>query len=376
MHSLNKPILSCARGSPVLIKTKNGELWHNDREGSKEALVLRYANCSLRCYLCYAQRYAYLSTNNDDVKSSNVTNCIQSLRGLSAEAAWIRIQGGEPLINDERSTETAQIAAESLKYLSENRTYNEPRVVIQTNGLWFAKTSIDKVKRFVSTLKNALESVDFGRIVIEISFKGPNIGDANLYALSRASSITSVFAHQLQAFKNLIEEIKCEVWQDEVHRLAIYPVAGLGPHIGNPGFIPLSSVVSPKDEELPLFHKETWSSSFSDLVRLFRTTTTTWHKVYSDYLLKHGDKLPIEGMDSSMFQFGWISQIEKRAELQRFVSLNIRADWRNRSLNLFKDKYNVLQTIIDQASSDLVAKVSELKIDFYNSVPSFHYPYL
>jgi hypothetical protein len=81
-------------------------------------------------------------------------------------------------------------------------------------------------------------------------------------------------------------------------------------------------------------------------------------------------------MGSSMFQFGWISQIEKRAELQRFVSLNIRADWSNRSLNLFKDKYNVLQTIIDQASSDLVSKVSELKIDFYNSVPSFHYPYL
>jgi hypothetical protein len=317
-----------------------------------------------------------LSTNNNDVKSSNVEDCIQSLRNLSAEAAWVRIQGGEPLINDERSTETAQIAAESLKCLSENRTHSEPRVIIQTNGLWFAKTSIDKVKKFVNTLKNALESVDFGRIVIEISFKGPNIGDANLYALSRASSITSVFAHQSQAFKNLIEEIKCEAWQNGIHRLAVYPVAGFGPHIANPGFIPLSSIVSPKDEELPLFHKETWSSSFSDLVRLFKTTATTWHKVYGDYLLKHGDKLPIEGMAPSMFQFGWISQIDKRTELQRFISLNIRADWSNRGLNLFKDKYHVLQTIINQASSNLVAKASELKTDFYNSVPSFHYPYL
>jgi organic radical activating enzyme len=360
----------------VLIKTKNGELWHRDREGSKEALVLRYANCSLRCYLCYAQRYAYLSASNDDVKSSNVEECIQSLRGLSAEAAWIRIQGGEPLINDERSTETARITAEALKYLSQNRTYNEPRVVVQTNGLWFARTSIDRVKRFVSTLKKALESVDFGRIVIEISFKGPNFGDANLYALSRVSSVTSVFAHQLQAFKNLAEEIKCEAWQDEMHRLAIYPVAGLGPHIENPGFVPLSSIVSSEDEELPLFHKQTWSSGFSDLVRFFKTTTTAWRKVYGDYLLKHGDKLPMEGMGPSMFQFGWISQISKRTELQRFVSLNIRANWSNRTLNLFKDKYSVLQTIIGQADSELVAKVSELKKDFYNSVPSFHYPYL
>jgi len=361
----------------VLIKTSNGQLWHKDREGSQEALVLRYANCSLRCHICYAQRYAYLNINDKDVKSSDVDHCIQSLRDLSAEVAWIRILGGEPLINDERAAETALLAVESLNYLSKHGKRNEPKVIIQTNGLWLAKTDPDNIKRFVNTLKNCLQSVGSGRIVIEVSLKGANTGDANLYALSRKSYVTStVLPHQLEGFENLVNEVAQEVWQNKIYSLAVYPVAGIGPQIANPGFIPLSTVVSADDEEYPIFHRETWDSHFYDLVRFFRIIITKWHKVYDDYLLKHRDKLPIEGMSPSMFQFGWISQIEKRAELERFVSFNIRANWNNPSLNLFRNKYPFLQEIIDQASSGLLEKVSDLNIDFYNSDPSFHYPYL
>lgn len=377
MHTKDTPESYTARGSLVLIKSSNGKLWHEDREGSHEALVLRYANCSLRCYICYAQRYAYLNIGGRDVISCSVDQCIQGLRTISAEVAWIRIQGGKPLISDSRSTETAQIAAEALKYLSEHGTCDEPKVIIQTNGLWFAKTKSDRIKEFVDTLKKTLQSVDCGRIVIEISFKGPNIGDANLYALSRISSVTStVFIHQLQGFKSLFNEVMSQVWQNGIYRLAIYPVAGLGPEIGSPGFIPLSTIVSAKDEVYPIFHQETWSDNFADFVKLFKANTTTWHKVYSDHLLKHGGRLPIEGMSPSMFQFGWISQITKRPELESFIHLNMRANWNNPSLNLFRTNYPFLCDLIEETNSDLLRKISDLNSDFYNSKPSVHYPYL
>jgi uncharacterized Fe-S cluster-containing radical SAM superfamily protein len=365
------------RDFTMLVKTSNGQLWHKDREGSQEALVLRYAACSLRCYVCYAQRYAYLNIDDKDVKSADVKQCLQSLRNLSERVAWIRILGGEPLINDERSIETVQMVAESLKYLSKNGTSDEPRVIIQTNGLWLAKTNLDQIKIFVNGLKNGLLAIDSGRIVIEMSMKGPNIGDANMYALSKVSNVTStVFVHQLQAFKNLIEVVTEELWQHKIHSLAVYPVAGLGPYIDNPGFIPLSMIVSTEDEEYPIFHQETWSDSFSTLIKSFRMTMAKWNEVYGDYLLKHGHKIPIEGMSPSKFQFGWISQIKKRSELERFVSFNMRANWNSPSLNLFKKKYPFLQEMIRQADRTLLKRVSELSVDFYDAAPSFHYPFL
>ena len=146
--------------------------------------------------------------------------------------------------------------------------------------------------------------------------------------------------------------------------------------INHPGLIPLSAIVSEKDEEYPIFHRKTWDKQFLNLVKSFRANMEEWDEVYSAYMAKHGEKLPIEGMSPSKFQFGWISQIERRAELERFAEVNLKADWHNPSLNLFKIKYPFLQKMLGQATDELLTRTSELKIDFYNSEPAFHYPYL
>ena len=206
----------------MLIKTRKGNPWNVDKEGPCKALILRYANCSLRCNVCYAQRYAYLNPAGKDIKPFSVEACLQNLHNSSEEIGWIKIMGGEPLIDENRSMQTAKIAVEALRHLSKHKTGPISKVVIQTNGLWLAKTSLMQIKRFIRTLKHGLSAFNSGRVVIEISFKGPNVGDADLYALSMRSSFTStVFTHQLQGFKNLLREIVNEVWQDGVCSLAL-----------------------------------------------------------------------------------------------------------------------------------------------------------
>jgi len=361
----------------VLLKTCNRGLWEYNREGPHGAIILRYADCSLRCHICYAQRYAYLNIYDKDVESANLEECITGLRDLSETAGWIRIQGGEPLLNDRRSFATAKIAVESLEYLSKHSPYPTPRVIIQTNGLWLSGISLKKIKDFVRILKDGLLSIERGRVAIEVSIKGPNSEDANLYALSKPSDVTStVLSHQIVGFKKLTETVAEKAWRDKQYGLAVYPVAGLGPEISRPGFIPLSPSTLAKGIEWPIFHRATWSKDFAELVEYFRITLEKWDRVYGDYIIKHDNKLPLEGMDESYFQMGWISQIKKRAELEHFLEHTMRADWTNTKLNLFRKRYVYLSEIISQASNELIKKVGELGDNFYDSEPAFHYPYL
>lgn len=361
----------------MLVKKCNRGLWEFNKEGSHGAIIFRYADCSLRCHICYAQRYAYLDVYGKNVESVRVEECIDALRNLSEQAGWIRIQGGEPLIDEKRSAATGRMATESLLYLSQHSPYNNPRVIIQTNGLWFANADLQKIQEFVETLKKGFLSVERGRIILEVSFKGPNEKDANLYALSKPSDVTStVLHHQKIGFEKFIKTVAEEVWQEKEYRLAVYPVAGLGPEMGRPGFIPLSPLALTKNVEYPVFHHATWSKDFAELVKCFRSTLEQWNVVYSDYVLKNDSKLPLEGMDESYFQMGWISQIKKRPELKRFLEKTMRADWTNTKMNLFRSKYPFLPEIISQASDELIERVDELNIDFYDSEPSFHYPYL
>jgi len=361
----------------MFLKTKNGKVWHVEREGFHRAMVLRYSNCSLRCNICFAQKYAYLNTQKNVVHRS-VEQCMRELRQIDLSAVgWIRILGGEPLLDDARAVETTQVISECLEYLHESNNQTIPRIILQTNGIWLAKTDIAQIKRLVKSFANTVARAGTSRVVIEISFKGPNVGDSNLYALSQVSPLTSsVLTDQLDGFMAFTYQLEETAWRRGLNNIAIYPVAGLGPMLTKPCFVPMSSMVSDKDEEYPLFHPATWDHQFSHLVGFFNSMTRKWDNVYGDYLSQHRDRIPMEGMSASKFQFGWISEIEKRPELKHFITLNLKADWQSKALNLFRERYAVLEEFVGQADDRLMQKISDLTAFFYNTSPSSHYPFL
>ncbi|MEM2227081.1 MAG: hypothetical protein QXY42_07005 [Candidatus Bathyarchaeia archaeon] len=324
---------------------------HNEGEGGNGALLLRFAGCNLRCYLCYAQAYAYLgSKSSRRVITTNLEGCIGALESFRGKVGWGRIQGGEPLLGRERALATANLATAALRRIIENGCpYGIPRVVIQTNGIWFSTAGEGELSDFLRAMARGLKGIE-GRVAIEVSFKGPNLHDANSYAISKPDAeVPDVLGMQAKGFEKLVRAVEEIAWRDGVHSISVYPVAALGADLGSPGFIPISALLV-DGEERPLFHPETWDERFGSIVKRFRGLLTDARQVYGDYMARHGMKMPLEGMDASHFQFGWISQIGRRPELREFIRKHLRADWSNRQLDLFRFRYGGLREIVPEAS--------------------------
>ncbi|MDW8040868.1 MAG: hypothetical protein RMJ03_05550, partial [Nitrososphaerota archaeon] len=88
---------------------------------------------------------------------------------------------------------------------------------------------------------------------------------------------------------------------------------------------------------------------------------------------QHGKKMPLEVMEESKFQLGWISQIKCRESLRRFVKRNLFVRWTPK-LNYFKT--NLKKLDLPEAPNELVEELDKLKEYFYEAEPCNHYPFL
>jgi len=343
--------------------------WEINREGPYGALVVRYWGCNLSCALCYSQSYAYLGEGGSRKRVDlTLDECRDSIKKLKFRAGWVRIQGGEPLLNPQRAIFTAKLCKFALKYLGKNSPYENPRVIIQTNGLWIGSADGKDLDDFFKTLFESVEETTRGRIIIELSFKGPNKTAAKKFGdtLNKHSDILSVQKNAFFSIKNKLENL---VWEN-TGRIAFYPVGGLGPQLNNPGFIPVDIKGG---EEYPLFHPSTWNEEFKQVVETFTSILSEHKEVYRDYLEKHGEKIPLECMEPSFFQKGWTTQISKRDVLKQFAVCNLRIR-HNPSLKIFEKEISELP--IPEASDELISKIDDLKKNFYEAEPSNHYPFL
>jgi len=343
--------------------------WEINKEGSYGALVIRYWGCSLSCAICYSQSYAYLNEEGSRKKVNlTLNNCEESIKKLTTKVGWTRIQGGEPLLNRDRAIFTTKLCAFALKYMEDNSPYEDPRVIIQTNGLWLGNTTEEELSNFFNKLIDAVEQTSKGRIIIELSFKGANkfvikkFGDT----LNQHSDILLL---QKKAFFVMKKNFEHTIW-NITKRIAFYPVGGFGPQLNNPGFIPIDI----KDgEEYPLFHPSTWDDDFKEVFEEFIKLMSNNKLIYRDYLEKHSKRIPLECMEPSFFQKGWTSQIKKREILKKFISKNIKIN-PNPQLKIFNRE--LLGLNIPEANSVLISKIKDLKEKFYEAEPSDHYPYL
>lgn len=374
---------------------KNAQImpWELNPEGGgggrgQFALVLRYAGCQLRCPLCYALRYAWNLEKHliippkkvlDNLK--NLDKAINLLRP-GTKIGWIRIQGGEPCLNIDRTIWTIRFGKEAIKQIHNQNLnkFNITRCIIQTNGIIFANLNSNELNTLKEELQKACKEInDIGRIIFEVSFKSPCIDGYQWRKFDQP-----VLILQIRGFRTLLNVAK-SLWNEDLINIAIYPVAGLGPSIDEePWLIPIETSYLP--EELPLFHPRTWSPDFKEnVLDTFLNIVNEYENVYDDYKKNkktdNGSKIPLEELEPSPFQSGWLSYYKKNPEKSRQVLpqvLRKMSDKPPKGWKLFIKNYNDVLKLIPKTSDpqEMMTLVEDLKKCFYPTHPRNHYPYL
>jgi organic radical activating enzyme len=352
-----------------------------NNEGRGKALVLRYADCNLRCPLCYAASYAWKLSNvfeyETDQVLSNLKNLASEVGPTGKKVSWIRIQGGEPCLNLGRTLNTLAAAEYALKEVKSNKLSHSPtpRAVIQTNGVWFSSASQEEVNRVAARLEAAARSVE-GRIIFEVSFKSP---DDDTYLQPQAAG-----------YRVLLDKVVRPAWESGADNVAVYPVAGLGPSIDfhNTLIVPIDPLRLP--DEYPLFHKLTWSNPFRTLVDEF-TSSVVQARAYADYRANPktggGKKIPLEELEPTRFQTSWMSRYSKPGykgqpllALLRKTSQELDRQWgalTRGPKGIIPERVTLLNSVpLSKDPQALLDKVNEMSEYFYPTHPSGHYPYL
>jgi len=351
-----------------------------NNEGRGQALVLRYAGCNLKCPLCYAWRYAWDLKNGYQYR---IQASIEVLDNLSKEAkkkiVWVRIQGGEPCLNYKRILNTITLAVQALSkvYQYGLNYYDNIRAVIQTNGISFSNLNDSQITDIRTHLYNSLISIDKGKVAFEISFKSPC--DSN------------ILEKQLSGFDVLLNQILISLWDKDLDNVSIYPVAGLGPSVDfhNVWIIPIEPSCLPK--EIPLFHPQTWSPVFQNMLGNFKRNIVPNYYPYKDFRKNpktdNGRKIAIEELEPTRFQTSWISgyagaynklnvNILPIANILRRLNNNLDPQW-SALFKRNKNWLNVLNKIpVSSNPDDLLQLIQQMREVFYPSHPIGHYPYL
>ena len=354
-----------------------------NREGGGLALVLRYAGCNLQCPLCYAWRYAWIPSNGYKHSLETLDKALQALPQTvdqkRKKIVWVRIQGGEPLLNLRRTLTTIKYAAKALQTIHNHglNHYPNTRAVIQTNAILLAAINEEQTAQIRSTLEKALTSLNKGRIIFEASFKTP--------------SNQQLLAKQAAGFKTLTEKILQPLWSQGLHNVAAYPIAGLGPSIDNHSkyIIPIDPNNLPR--ETPLFHPSTWLSTFKNILNTFTGQIVPGNPAYTDYRRNPktagGTKTALEELEPTNFQTSWISGYANNYQKHKVNPPPI--NQLLRKLSPYPDKQwhalfkrhkhwlKVLQQIPTAKNpQQLLQQTNQLAKHFYPSHPEGHYPHL
>ena len=361
-----------------------------NNEGRGQALILRYAGCNLRCPLCYAWRYAWITREG---YRYNIQKCIQALTNLpelvEKKIVWVRIQGGEPCLKFDRILNTIKFAIESLNIINTNglNYFKHTRAIIQTNTIAFSNMTNKQIRQIRLYLQKSLNDLNIGKLIFEVSFKSPN--DPN-YLIP-----------QINGYRTLLNQIIMPLWHHGFHNIAVYPLAGLGPSIDedNLFIIPIDPQSS---NEIPLFHYSTWDPRFKRIVDHFINNIVPNYNPYQDFRrnpkTNGGRKIAIEELEPTPFQTSWISGYANKyslfnikvipigeilRKLTNTVPTNTRwrkwyNSWTSRMLFGRSPKWNnVLRQIPTSNDPDnLILMVQQMNNYFYPSHPIGHYPYL
>jgi len=309
-------------------------------------IVIRSAYCNFNCIPCFAAGYSHIKKIekrkiNDIVeikdfnelvidfekiiRNENVKKIISDCN--PPEFNWLRILGGEPILN-------ADNLAFLLKFLMGVNKYTDTfgkRVIIQTNGLFLGSQKYEDIE----TTFNLVDGFD-GKIVFEISLKGGNGKEFSITSKRKEEDYSLIF-NCIEHFKKISKKFS---------NVDFVAIAGFGPNkrflqgIETGGKITLYNPI----KKQPFYHSANWDDNFK---RLYLLITNKYKKF--------NGKMPMEGLED-------------------------RSDWKWGPLAIEKAKQEIPQNMYNSYSDNIDEKIElemdDLKEHFFVIDPLEYYPSL
>jgi len=261
-------------------------------------LALRFAGCNLACGLCFASSYSWPSIflKGKTVTSKRTTeDAVSDFKAIPSPRShesynWLRILGGEPLLNDEYIDFLFQVL---LRISSVDSKKFNNGIIIQTNGIHVGKGNTSLIKDYLEKLCHQNPSVV---VAIETSIKGTNPEEFKL--LSRTQS-DELFNWNLNSYFNLKNL--------GLPNLRSMIVAGFGP---NESFLlrqgkskDKMTIVSSNNR--PCYHPDLWSEDFK---KLYEDFTNEYRRLDPIFF-----KMPMYGI-KDRFDLGWVKRVLRQGK--------------------------------------------------------------
>jgi uncharacterized Fe-S cluster-containing radical SAM superfamily protein len=267
-------------------------------------IAIRTAMCNFNCIPCFAAGYSHLDKlkarkSRDIVEITDAVLLIKEFEDyieknkLYASKCnpphfnWLRIVGGEPLINDNNLI----ILLDFLEGVSNRADYFGGNIIIQTNGYFLgSKETKDILKIFSNYDKFP------GKIVFEVSIKGSNKREFSIVTKRPEHDYYIIF----NAINNLI------AINNKFSNIDYVAIAGFGP---NTRFLRGDTTGSKitfysSRQNMPFFHPDGWDDNFKQL-----------HMHISDKYPQFGEKMPMAGLEDRP-NWRWGLQSIKRAKIE------------------------------------------------------------
>lgn len=295
-------------------------------------LSLRFAQCCLRCGACFAAGYSWpdkFKNNKRVVKDIPIEKVIDDFKNIPLPSNrkksynWLRVLGGEPLLNDEY----VEYLFNCLIHFCEiNSELFNNGIIIQTNGIHLGKGRINVLKNKLDELYRVNSNVI---VVIEISIKGTNPKEFKLITdpedrLSLKED--ELFKYNIQAYYNL-KNLKQP-------NLRVTVIAGYGiseSYLLTEGENPKSKITILFDENTPVYHSSLWSEEFE---KLYNDYINDWKNFDSIFF-----KMPMYGIKDK-FDYEWAKRALKQAKKiygQRFYDAEYEKEKQQEIENKFSD---------------------------------------
>jgi len=291
--------------------------------GEPYEIALRFAGCCLRCGPCFASSYAWVDkflNNTRVVCGKTVSDLVRDYKKIPHPQGyrsynWLRIVGGEPLLNDKYIEFLFDAIIEISRI--DSQKFNDG-VVIQTNGIFIGQGNVNVLRRKLEELFDANPKV---KVCIEISIKGTNEEEFEL--ITRSANRTS---HELSKFTNLFGWNLSAYSRRELFKFnieAYYKLKDLALSFPNfrptviAGFGVNESFLLKEGESQerisimfkdnkPIYHPQFWSNDFKELYRNF--TETAAKNLDTKFC-----KMPMYGI-KDLFEYPWVGPTLKQGK--------------------------------------------------------------
>jgi len=261
-------------------------------------IALRFAGCNLKCGACFAYGYSWADKylKNRRVKANlSVEKIVDDYKEIKEPSPkrnynWLRILGGEPLLNDEYINFLFQVIAEISQVSSD--LFNNG-IIIQTNGIYLGQGNTKTLENHLIELNDLKPEV---KIAIEISIKGTN--EDEFAFITRSNK--HWYKYNLKAYYNLLDL--------DLPNLRPVIIAGYGiseSYLLREGQNPNSMITLLFDEETPTYHPSIWSKEFNELYRDFI-------EKYKKINPKFG-RMPMYGL-KDQFNYPWVRPTINKAK--------------------------------------------------------------